>query len=66
MKAHKLNLVVPILSPADDNFPYFVNAPAIEGHFITVGEIIIYKELIPWLYNISTPNSTVNHHDIPL
>ena len=66
IKVHKLNLIVPIISSADDNFPYFVNTPVIEGDFITMGEIIICKELIPWLYNISARNSIVNYHNIPL
>jgi len=50
----------------DNNFPYFLPTPVLEGDLITVGEIAIRMELIPWLYNIFVPNSNVNGHKIPL
>ena len=59
-------IVIPVFPTADDNFSYFISTSVIEGDLIVVGEIIVGKELISWLYNISVANSNVKDHIIPL
>ena len=58
--------VVPIFLTSDDNLPNLFDASIVEGNFIVMAEIALFKELIPWFNHVFITNSRVNHYNMSL